>query len=296
MNVSIIIPWYNAESLVMKNLPKVLSAFKNLGNKVHEVIVVDDASSDKSNALIRNNFPEIKLIRHKVKRGLIATINTGVRSAKGELVCLLGSDSAPENDFLKDVFSHFKNPRTFAVSLNGGGVFGWDRGYFKNGFIVRESGQKSAKAHSTFWVSSAGGVFRRKTWMLLGGMDEKLFSPFCLEDLDISYRAMKQGFVLVWDPKVKIVSKQEKVAGQYSKNQIQRIGERNELIFMWKNITSRRLFGRHLAGLLKRVLRRPGYGLIIIMSLMKIGGIAKARVKEIKVSKVSDEAVLARFS
>ena len=46
--VSIIIPNYNGEELIQKNLPKVIKAADNKVNYVHEVIVVDDGSKDSS--------------------------------------------------------------------------------------------------------------------------------------------------------------------------------------------------------------------------------------------------------
>ena len=72
--------------------------------------------------------------------------------------------------------------------------------------------------------------------------------------------------------------------------------ERNQLLFIWKNITSKNLIRKHYAGLLKRLLRHPGYIRVIIMALGRLGVVHKARQKEIKESKVSDEAIFGRFS
>lgn len=296
MKVSIVIPWFNTKDLAEKNLPKVLSAAENPKNSISEIIVVDDGSRDGSADEIKRKFSEIKVIRHKVNRGFPAAVNTGVRAAKWELICLMNSDVLPEVDFLEAAIPDFKNPKVFAVSLNESGIFGWARGKFIDGFIGHEPGGKSEENHETFWVSGGSGVFSRKIWMELGGMDEKLFSPFYWEDLDISYRAMKRGYKLLWEPSAKVFHDHETTINKLPQKFVDKIKERNQLLFIWKNITSRRLFGKHLAGLTKRVFTHPGYLKVVASALSKLGPLAKARAKETKESKVSDEAILARFS
>ena len=156
-------------------------------------------------------------------------------------------------------------------------------------------GIKTNKVHDTFWVSGGSGIFRRDYWMTLGGMDEKLFSPFYWEDLDLGYRALKRGYRLLWDPDSRVLHEHESTIGLLPKKYVDRIRERNQLIFIWKNITSPILIRKHIVGLLKRVLRHPGYIKIVIMALIKIRLILGARKKEKKACKVSDEAIFARF-
>ncbi|KKR70230.1 MAG: hypothetical protein UU12_C0026G0003 [Candidatus Woesebacteria bacterium GW2011_GWA2_40_7b] len=295
MKVSIVIPWCNTEWLVQKNLPAVLAAARNSKNNILEIIIVDDGSKDASVSAIEDKFPDIKLIRHKINRGFSASVNTGVRASKGELVCLLNSDVIPQIDFLEAVFIHFRDPKVFAVSLNEDGEFGWAKGVFESGFINHSPGPKSTTPHKTFWVSGGSGVFRRKIWMELGGMDERLFSPFYWEDLDLSYRAMKRGYQLIWDPNAKVEHKHETTMKRLPQEYVNRIRERNQLLFIWKNLTSIRFTRKHILGLVKRVVTHPGYLRIVIMALIKIGPVLKARVKETKEAKISDELIFSRF-
>ena len=295
MKTSIVIPWYNTAWLAEKNLPILLAAVKSKRNNIIEIIIVDDASIDKSIDIIKSGFPEVKLIRHKINRGFSATVNTGVRMAKGELVCLMNSDVLPETDFLESIYTHFKNPKVFAVSLNEAGNFGWAKGFFRNGFIGHEPGGKGDTPHATFWVSGGSGVFRRKTWMDLGGMDEKLFSPFYWEDLDLSYRAMKRGYQLLWDPNAKVKHLHETTISKLPQKYVSRIQERNQLLFIWKNLGSQALTKKHIEGLFKRIIKHPGYLRIIILALSKIFLVIRARKKEKKESRISDEAIFARF-
>jgi GT2 family glycosyltransferase len=295
MKISIVIPWFNTDWLVDKNIPVFIKALENKKNNVSEIIIVDDASSDKSAALIKHNFPEVRLIRHKSNKGFSAAVNTGVRLAKGDLICLINSDVVPSINFLENIYDNFKDDRVFAVSLNEIGVFGWSKGFFKDGFVGHEPGGKSETVHDTFWVSGGSGVFRRDYWMDLGGLDEKLLSPFYWEDVDLSYRALKRGYRLVWDPKAIVEHKHETTINKLPKKYVQRVQERNQLLFIWKNLTSTRLFGKHLAGLLKRLASHPGYLRIVMMALSRLGIVLKARNKEIRESKVSDEVIFSRF-
>lgn len=296
MKVSIVIPWYNTQDLAEKNLPAVLTAAKNTKNNIFEIIVVDDASKDKSALIIKEKFPEISLIQHKVNRGFSASVNTGSRASRGELICLINSDVVPDPDFLEPVFVHFENPKVFAVSLNEGGGFSWAKGIFKDGFVTHSPGQKTSEPHRTFWVSGGSGVFRRKIWMELGGMDEKLLSPYYWEDLDLCYRAAKRGYQLIWEPSAKVKHEHEGSMQGLPQGPLERVRERNQLLFIWKDLTSARLIRKHVSGLFKRIVIHPGYLRIVFMALSKIGIVIKERGKERKEAKVSDEAIFARFS
>lgn len=294
LSASIIIPVYNTEKLIGKNLPKVLAAKDYKKNKIVEVIVVDDDSPDESAKVVKENFPEVRLIKHKENRGFSAAVNTGARAAKGKLLVLLNSDVIPDKDFLASVFKHFKNPKVFAVSLHEKG-YTWARGYFEDGFVGHEQGKTDKKPHETFWVSGGSGVFRRDYWMKLKGMDEKLLGPFYWEDIDLSYRAAKRGLVNLWEPKAKVTHKHETTMSQLDPNYVNRIRERNQLLFIWKNITSPILFRKHLTGLFRRLIRHPGYIRIVFLALTKLKLVLKSRKKEKSQGKVSDEAIFAKF-
>lgn len=292
--VSIIIPNHNGEKLLERNLPHVLNAQKNKENNIIEIIVVDDASPDGSVNLLKKKFPEVKVIKHKINRGFSSSVNTGARTSTGDLLVLLNTDVIPEKDFLASVLPLFKDDGVFAISFSEKG-YSWAKGKFENGFVEHGLGTKTKKVHDTFWVSGGSGIFRRDYWMTLGGMDEKLFSPFYWEDLDLGYRALKRGYKLLWDPDSRVLHKHESTIGLLPKRYVERIRERNQLIFIWKNITSPILIRKHIIGLLKRVIRHPGYIKIVIMALFKIRQTLKARKKEKKACKVSDEAIFARF-
>jgi GT2 family glycosyltransferase len=293
--VSIIIPNYNGRDLLEKNIPYVIGALKNKDNHIAEVIVVDDASKDGSVEYLKDNFPEISIIKHRINRGFSTSVNTGARMAKGKLLVLLNNDVTPAENFLKSTIRLFDNSNLFAVSLHEKG-YGYAVGKFENGFIVHEPAGEDKGVHETFWASGGSAVFKRSLWMKLGGFDSKLYSPYYWEDLDISYRARKRGYSILWNSESNVVHEHESTTIKFSKRKRARVQERNQLIFIWKNLTSKFLFRKHIVGLGRRVVKHPGYLIIVVMALTKVKLLMKARQKERKESKVSDEAIFAGFS
>ncbi len=293
--VSVVIPNWNGRGLLEKNLPKVFSAFRNKKNHISEIIVVDDASGDDSVDFLKKNYKEnVKVIVHKVNRGFSSTVNTGVRTASGDLVCLINSDVVPAGDFLEKVVSHFEDEKTFAVSLHEKG-YGPAKGKFVDGFIGHEGSLPTEQPVETFWANGGSGVFRRRIWMELKGFDEALLSPFYWEDIDLSYRAHKRGYRVLWEPKADVVHEHETTISKLSKRYVETIRERNQLLFIWKNLTSRNLFRKHIRGLMNRIIRHPGYVRIFLLAFLKIRTVWKLRSREKKEAKISDEAIFAMF-
>lgn len=295
IKVSIVIPNYNGRDLVLKNLPKVLEAADNEVNSIKEIVVVDDGSEDDSVEVIKKNFKKVKLLEHKENKGFSAAVNSGVRAAKGNLVCLLNNDVYPDKHFLKASLKHFKDERVFAVSFHTKG-YAWVKGDFKDGYIVYEDGEETDKPRQTFFANAGGAIYKKQVWKKLGGMDEELLSPFYWEDVDISYGALKRGYVIIWEPKSYVSPNlTATISKTMSKKRVQRIQERNHLLFVWKNLTSPNLFRKHISGLLRRLVKNPGYFVIFFMALGRLPQALKARRREKKESKVSDEAIFARF-
>lgn len=253
MKISIIIPNYNGENLLRKNLPKVIEAanfWEKEKNYKAEIIVVDDCSTDKSVesikhyvSSIKNKNIKLKLVENDKNAGFSLTVNRGVKEADGEIVILLNTDVAPEKDFLAPLLEHFQNEKVFAVGcldksvengkivLRGRGIGRWQRG-----FLVHSRGEVDKQ--NTLWVSGGSGAFKKAIWEKLGGFSE-LYKPFYWEDIDLSYRALKSGYKILFEPKSIVVHKHEEgvIKKIYSPFQIKTVAYRNQFIFVWHNAT-----------------------------------------------------------
>lgn len=107
MLLSIIIPVYNEERLVIELLTKVadLQLDDGIGK---EVIVVDDGSSDDTtrnvSEFIEKNGPlDLSLIRHERNRGKGAAVKTGMTAAKGDLMIIQDADLEYEPEDIREV-------------------------------------------------------------------------------------------------------------------------------------------------------------------------------------------------
>lgn len=293
MKVSIVIPNWNGEEKLKKNLPKVLKV-----EGVDEVIVVDDASTDNSVQLVKTNFPLVKLIEKKKNTGFGSNVNYGVENAAGDFIFLVNSDAVPEEKVVVNVLENFKDPKVFSVGFNTGGNWSWAK--FENGFFWHYCADKDKQAtkepHPTLWASGGSGIFRRSIWDELEGFDP-LYDPFYVEDLDLGYRAWKRGYINIWDPSLKVEHYKEVgvIAANFPQQRIQDTNERNSLIFIWKNITSPKLFAEHLQALVFRLLTHPKYWKIFLRAIVKLPQILKKRAIEKAQQKVLDEEILAKF-
>ena len=89
MDLSIImVPW-NVRDLARENLK---SIYKNTSNIEFEVFAVDNDSKDNTDEMIRNEFPQVKLIANNYNAGFARANNQAIKMAKGRYILLLNPD------------------------------------------------------------------------------------------------------------------------------------------------------------------------------------------------------------
>ncbi|MEX2028042.1 MAG: glycosyltransferase family 2 protein [Candidatus Curtissbacteria bacterium] len=244
--ISVVIPNYNGENLIAKNLPEVI---KNCPGC--EIIVVDDASGDGSVELLKK-FKNIKLIVNPKNLGFSGAVNRGLDAAKGDFILMLNSDVRPRIGFLKPAIEHFKNENVFAVALTdysheGGKIVQRGKGGadFKKGFLNHYAANPNAG--ETLWTSCGSGLFRTKVLKQLGGLDP-VYSPFYWEDIDLSFRARQKGYICIFEPASKVDHYHEEGAIKKSRSPyaIKTISYRNQFIFVWKNISDPLFLVEHI--------------------------------------------------
>ncbi|MGL4975393.1 MAG: glycosyltransferase family 2 protein, partial [Bosea sp. (in: a-proteobacteria)] len=89
--ISVILPNFNHAAF----LPAALLALARQRPAPNEIIVIDDASTDDSIAVIAAHaklIPQLKLLRHQTNRGAIAALNTGLEAASFPYICFAAAD------------------------------------------------------------------------------------------------------------------------------------------------------------------------------------------------------------
>ena len=225
IDVSIIIVNYNVRYFLEQCL---ISVYKSVKDLNVEIFVVDNDSVDNSVEVIRNKFPDVKLIANKQNLGFAKANNQALKIAQGKYVLLLNPDTLVEEDTLIKSFEYMENnPDTGALGvklIDGEGEFLPES---KRGFptlsssFYRLTGLSKLFPKSRIFnqynlgfldedeiaeVDVLSGAFmfiRREVLEKTGYLDEDFFMYG--EDIDFSYRIKQAGYKVVYFPETKIV-------------------------------------------------------------------------------------------
>lgn len=263
---SILIPNYNGASLLEEYLPSILEAASSYSDQF-ELIIVDDGSTDNSVDLLRNHFPRVVVHKSEKNVGFGETVNRGMSHCQHRIVVLLNNDVGVEKDFFGPLLRHFKEEQVFAVVARGlivqDGVVKNEsvtRLEFKEGFLnLIQPGllHPEEKFDEVCTVAHACGgfsAFDREKFLALEGFDG-LYYPFYWEDVDLCYRAWKQGWWVLYEPgSVAHHRCHATIEKSHQRDYVEILHFRNRLLFTWKNLTDAMLvehaqtLNRYLSG------------------------------------------------
>jgi glycosyltransferase involved in cell wall biosynthesis len=171
VQVSVIIPCFNAQEWIGKTLRSVLA--QELSDM--EVIVVDDGSTDNSAALIRREFNFVHLIQTS-NQGPSRARNLGTQVSSGEFVQYLDADDVLAEDKLKRQIDALERNAADVAYGDWQELVRQSNGCFMTGRIVtRQIDTLPEIALLTdFWCPPAAYVFRRSIVDKVGGWNEGL--------------------------------------------------------------------------------------------------------------------------
>ncbi len=202
--ISVIIPNFNGLHLFPDTLYTVEEAL-GFTQKPFEIIVVDDCSTDGSVKYLQENYPVVIIISNPSNSGFSVTANRGIQSAKYDKVLLLNSDVKLTPDYFLTQFKYFNQADTFGVM---GRIINWDDDHIQDGakypslqggkiktsknYLLRDK-QAMADGLYSMYLSGANAFIDKEKFLAIGGFN-KLFSPFYVEDFELSLRAWRLGF------------------------------------------------------------------------------------------------------
>lgn len=199
--VSVIIPNMNGKDYLKDCLDSIMAS----DDKPAEIIVVDNASADGSVSFVKENYPDVKVLSHKVNTGFTGAVNHGIYASTQPFVFLLNNDTKVEADCIKKLYDAIRSDETIfscgALMLsmddnlvvdNAGdsiNILGYPRSF---------AGGKPAKNYmkdrvaAVFSCCAGASLYRKSILDEIGCFDDLHFAYF--EDVDLGYRARVLGY------------------------------------------------------------------------------------------------------
>lgn len=243
--ISIVIPVYKNTEQFLGYLKKNLLYLRG-----YEVIVVNDDPSESMKEKMRS-FKDVTLIENNKNIGFGQTVNKGIVHAKYEYVFLLNSDVLLKDTSFKQAAEQIKkNADIFAISFaqieKDGSTVGKNTFFWKQGFFYHEKA-KNTKFGFNGWAEGGSCMINKSIFEELNGFDP-LYTPFYWEDIDISYRAWKKGYKVIFDPDILVEHHHGGTTNKYIQPDFKdSIAARNHYIFIWKNVTDSTFIWQHIA-------------------------------------------------
>lgn len=207
LRLSVVVPNWNG----IRHLPICLNALRKQTYSHVEVLVVDNSSSDGSQQLIAEKYPEVCLITLPENRGFTGACNAGIEVARGEFVALLNNDTEAAPTWIEEVVDAFERHPEAGMVASKMLLFDRRDTLHTAGDIYRVDGlpgnrgvwQKDDGGYDTeeYVFSACGGssAYRREMLNQIGLLDDDFF--FSCEDVDLGWRAQLAGWKCVYAPR-----------------------------------------------------------------------------------------------
>ncbi|MBA4417138.1 MAG: glycosyl transferase family 2 [Syntrophus sp. (in: bacteria)] len=252
IKLSIVIVNWNTREFLRDCLNSLMSRMVSVE---YEIIVVDNASTDDSLNMLREEFPSVHLIKNSYNAGFAKANNIGIKASRGEFVLLLNPDTIVSDpgifkewiafmDFHKDagasgcklVFpdnSHQVGDAGFKPHLGTAVNFAFFLSkifpYSCKGLFI--SSDRLAKEMEVDWVCGADFMIRKSILTETGLLDETIF--MYAEDVEWGCRIRSFGYKMYYIPHLQIIHLQGE--------SLKKVKSEDNISFLWlKNL--RRLY------------------------------------------------------
>jgi hypothetical protein len=204
----VVIPSWNGA----RWLPGCLASLAGQTLQPSELIVVDNGSTDGSLELLRDRYPDVRVIELGRNTGFAVAANRGIEAAGSDTVALVNTDVKLEPDWLEVMAGALSEaPRAGAVACKMLDMA--DRGRFYDaGDVLRRDGVCEQRGRfrsddgrydepgEVFAACAGAALYRRDAVLGVGGFDERFFAY--LEDVDLGLRLQLAGWSCRYEPVV----------------------------------------------------------------------------------------------
>ncbi|WP_081211439.1 glycosyltransferase family 2 protein [Salegentibacter sediminis] len=206
LSIAVVILNWNGRDLLREFLPSVIAH-----SQTANIYVADNASTDDSVSIIREEFPMVKLIQNKENGGYAKGYNDALKHLKEDVFILLNSDVEVTENWLEPILNIFytepdtavvqpklldyKNKNYFEYAGAAGGFidmlgYPYCRGRIFES-LEEDHGQYNDDTY-IFWASGACLAIRNLAFYEAGGLDETYFAH--QEEIDLCWRLHNLGY------------------------------------------------------------------------------------------------------
>ncbi len=206
--ITIIIPHYNGRKI----LSDCLLSIRQNTFKSYTTIVIDNGSTDGSQEMVRQEFPEVRLLENETNLGYSGACNQGMKLSQTDFILLLNNDTVMPPNFLEEMFRvisanekiaavqpkilSIQDKQFFDYSGGAGGemdILGYPfaRGRIFD-MVEKDKGQYDALSSRVFWTSGCAMLLRHSVLKTVGYLDEDFFAH--QEEIDLNWRLQLAGY------------------------------------------------------------------------------------------------------
>lgn len=246
--VSIIIPVHNQIRFTINLL---LSILKFKQQTDYEVIVINDASNDETQTILKN-IPGLRLINNKTNLGFLFSCNKATKAAKGKYIYFLNNDTMMVDNFWLDtliqlikvddtvgaVGSKLIYPNN--ILQEAGGIIWRDGSAWNYGRLKNPDHPLYNFVREVDYCSAASLLVRKDLFKKFGGFDQQ-FAPAYCEDSDFCLTLKNNSYKVLYQPLSKVVHYEGISCGKIAvQNSIKAYQEINQKKFYkkWKSYLS----------------------------------------------------------
>jgi len=258
--VSVVIPSRDGLELLKQLLP---SLRRELAGVAHEVIVVDNGSSDGTREWLPADF----VYEHSSEPlSFSRAVNHGIRRARYSHVLLLNNDMTLESGFFEPLFRAFERvPELFCATAQilfpegvrreetGKAVWCLRRERADDFFLRCDEPLAGEDLSYVLYGSGGCSLYDRVKLNALGGLNEK-FHPAYVEDMDLGWRGWQRDWPTVFVAGAKVVHRHRATTSRfYSTRELDRAVEVNLMKWMNRSVASPELFDELWSAAVRRL-------------------------------------------
>lgn len=241
LTYSFIIPVYNRP----EEIEELLESFSKMifADIKYEIIIVEDGSTQTAEE-IANNYTNRLCLKYfqKENSGAGDSRNYGMRQAEGDYFIILDSDVILPKDYLKNVNQHLE--KNYVDCFGGADAAHEDFtplqkaiNFSMTSFLTTGGIRGKEKSVEKFKPRSFNMGFSRKVFEKTGGYAKIKVG----EDLDLSIRIAKEGFIIAYIPTAKVYHKRRSTWQKFYK-QVNKFGMGRPILSRWYPETSSLFF------------------------------------------------------